>query len=131
MSLAEKQTNILPPSATNSHVTRLTRTQPPTVPSPTVTSSEDFIAKQLAVLQANLKKHFPQDKAAFHATNTKHTSSAAKSNTNHPKIDNCTDKLPPTPINPSKQHAGCTADKMDKLKKSLKQRPVRTNQISN
>ena len=122
----KKQTNMSTPSATNSQVTRLTTTQPPTAPSPTVTSSEEFIAKQLAVLQANLKKHFPQDMADSHAT--KHTSSAAKSNTIHPKLD-CTDKIPPTPIAPSKQRAGCTTDKMAKLKKLLKQ-PVRTNQIS-
>ena len=50
-------------------------------------------------------------------------------NTNHPKIDNCTDKLPPNPIATSKQCAGCITDKMAKLKKVLKQPSVMTNQI--
>ena len=44
------------PSATNSQMTRPTTTQPPSAPYLTVTSSEDFITKQLAVLKANLKK---------------------------------------------------------------------------
>ena len=118
--------NMSTPSAMNSQMTHPTTTQPPPAPSLTVTSSEDFITEQLAVLKANLKKHFPQDMADSHAT--KHTSSAAKSNTIHPKLD-CTDKIPPTPIAPSKQRAGCTVDKMEKLKKSLK-RLVRTNCIS-
>ena len=121
----KKQTNMSTPSATNSQVTRPTTTRPPPAPSPTVTSSEDF-TEQLAVLQANLTKHFPQDMADSHAT--KHTCSAAKSNTIHPQLD-CTDTIAPTPIAPSKRRAVCTADKMEKLKKSLK-RPVRTNRIS-
>ena len=54
--------------------------------------------------------------ADFHAT--KHTSSAAKSNTIRPQLD-CTDKIPPTPTAPSKQCMVCTADKMEKLKKLL------------
>ena len=83
-----------------------------------VTSSEESIAKELAVLQANLEKLFPQDMADFHAI--KHTSSAEKSNMHHPKIDNCTVKLPPKPIDPSNQHAECIARKMSKLKKLLK-----------
>ena len=55
----KKQSNIFLPSAANYHVKRPTTTQPPTVPSPMVTSSEEFITKELTVLQANLKKSFP------------------------------------------------------------------------
>ena len=117
---------MLMPSAKNSQVTCPTTTLPPPASSPTVIISEDFITEKLTILQANLTKHFLQDMADSHAT--KHTFSAEKSNTIHPPLD-CTDKIPPTPIAPSKQRAGCTADKMEKLKKLLK-RPVRTNKIS-
>ena len=62
----KKQSNILLPSAANSNnVNHPTTTQPLTFPSPKVTSSEELIAKESAVLQANLKKLFPPDMAAF------------------------------------------------------------------
>ena len=107
----KKQLNTLLPSAANSiNMNRPTTTQPPDAPSPMVTSSEEFMAKELAVLQANLKKAFLQDMAAFQYT--KHSSSTAKFNEHHPRISNCNVKLPPTPIAPSKQRAGCTTGKM-------------------
>ena len=110
----------------NTQVTRPKTTRPPPAPSLTVTNSEEFTSERLAVLQANLKKKNLQDMADSHAT--EHTFSATKSNTIHPKID-CNDKIPPTPIAPSKERAGCKAIKMAKLNKFIK-RPVRTNQIS-
>ena len=123
----KKQTNILPPSATNCHVTRPTTTRPLPAPSLTVTSSGEPISKELAVLQGNLKNHFPQNMASFPAT--KHTSTAVISNTIHPKIK-YTDKILTTQFSPSKKHTGCTAEKMAMLKKSLNQ-PVRTLKILN
>ena len=104
----KKQLNILLPSAAKSHnVNRPTTTWPPTFPSSMVKIIEESISKELSVLQDNLKKKNSQDMTAFHAT--KLTSSATTSSTNHPKIDNCTDKLPPSPFASSKQRVGFIA----------------------
>ena len=80
----KKQLNIHMRSAANSNnVNHLTTTRPPTVPSPMAISSEGFIAGEMAILQAKLKKLFALDMADFHAT--KYTSTAVTSNINQLK----------------------------------------------
>ena len=66
--------------------------------------------------------------ADFHAT--KHMSSSVNSKVHHQKSSQSNITLPPTQIASSQKYEGCIAVKMAKLKKSLHQLPVITNQIS-
>ena len=89
------------PSDTTSIVDHLTPTWPLPVPSPLTTSSEGFIAREMAILQAKLKKSFALDMADFHAM--EHTSTAVTSNANQQQPNKLPDICPPTPIVPSQK----------------------------
>ena len=111
-------------AATSNIVDHPTPTRPLPVPSLLTTSSEGFIAGEMDILQAKLKKSFALDIGDFHAM--KHTSTAATSNVNQQKPNKSPDNHPPTPIVPS-QSEGCITGNMAKLKKWLHQPTVRMN----
>ena len=97
----KKLSNTPLPSVTTSIVDHPTPTWPLPVPSPLTTSSEGFIAREMAILQTKLKKSFALDMADFHAT--EHTSTAVTSNANQQQPNKSPDIHPPTPIVPSEK----------------------------
>ena len=112
----KKLSNIsMPSAATSNIVDHLTPTWPLPFPSPLTTSSEGFIAGEMAIVQAKLKKSFALNMADFHAM--KHMSTAVTSNVNQQQPNKSPDILPPTPIVPSQKSEGCIAGNMAKLKK--------------
>ena len=115
----------MPSAAPSTIVDHPTPTRPLPVPSPLTTSSEGFIAGEMAILQAKLKKSFALNIADFHAT--KHTSTAVTSTVNLQQPNKSTDIHPPTPIVPSQKSEECIAGNMAKLKKWLYRPTVRMN----
>ena len=86
-----------------------------------VTSSEGFIAGEMDIIQAKLKKLFALDMADFQATKQSNTSSASHYIVNHLKTNQPTVTSPPTPIvcSPRVKSEGFIAGEMAKLKKLL------------
>ena len=65
-----------------------------------VASSEVFIAEEMTIIQAKLKKLFALDMADFQATKQWSKSSSVQSIMNHPKTNQPTVNFSPTPITP-------------------------------